>query len=244
MPPLPTPQLIDASGDYHYYKFVQASNYISWSDAKLAAEGTTMDGMEGSTIRGYLATITSSHEDNYVTNLTLGRTTWVGGSDDFNYINQAFGYNLYANQTASEGHWYWVTGPEAGKTESNFVVHIGNDKDAYNITKGYNDNFKDTIISLLDYCQLDIVNLDKIEEVYQSWISYQYHYFKDRILNDIIESILNNTYYDWKQYKLTLVDEALIQYYLRQHNIEIKCYNLNSFPTNTDDLRKYFDYVT
>ena len=105
------------------------------------------------------------------------------------------------------------------------------------------DNFKNTIISLLDYCQLDIVNLDKIEEVYQSWISYQYHYFKDRILNDIIESILNNTYYDWEEKKLTLIDETLVQYHLRQHNIEIKCYNLNSFPTNTDNLRTYFDYV-
>ena len=45
---------------------------------------------------------------------------------------------------------------------------------------------------------------------------------KDQLINDIITAIISNTFYDWKQYNLTLIDEALIQYRLRQHNIEIK----------------------
>jgi len=106
------------------------------------------------------------------------------------------------------------------------------------------DNFKDTIISLLEYCELTATRLDEIEKIFQEWINCQYHDHKDKIINDIITSILNNEDYNWIDHKLTLVDEALIQYYLREHNIEIKCYNLNQFPTNTNELRTYLDYST
>jgi hypothetical protein len=106
------------------------------------------------------------------------------------------------------------------------------------------DNFKDTIVSLLEYCELIPTQLDKVEKIYQEWFSRQYHCYKDTIINDIVDSVLHDSFYDWSDRNLTLVDEALIQYHLRQYNIEIKCYNLNSFPTNTDNLRTYFDYVT
>jgi hypothetical protein len=103
------------------------------------------------------------------------------------------------------------------------------------------DNFKDTLNSLLDYCELPLTRPDHIEEIYQKWIDLQFHCHKDKIINNIIDSILANNYYNWADSKLTLVDEALVQYYLRNHNIKIKCYNLNNFPTNTDELRTYFE---
>jgi hypothetical protein len=106
------------------------------------------------------------------------------------------------------------------------------------------NNFKDTIIDLLNYCELTPTNIDKIDSIHTVWKEKQFHMNKDQLINDIITAIISNTFYDWKQHNLTLIDEALIQYHLRQHNIEIKCYNLNSFPTNTDNLRTYFDYVT
>ena len=40
--------------------------------------------------------------------------SWIGASDDYQAINKALGYQKYANQAASEGNWYWVTGPEKG----------------------------------------------------------------------------------------------------------------------------------
>ena len=105
------------------------------------------------------------------------------------------------------------------------------------------DNFKDTIVSLLKYCELTPTQLDKVEKIYQEWISRQYHCYKDITINNIIDSVLSNNFYDWLDRNLTLVDQALIQYYLRQHNIEIKCYNLDVFPTNTTILRNYLDYT-
>jgi hypothetical protein len=65
---------------------------ISWSDAKAAAESSSYLGLPG-----YLATITSEDEDNYVALLHVPAPegAWIGGSD-----------------RAVEGDWRWVTGPE------------------------------------------------------------------------------------------------------------------------------------
>ena len=51
----------------------------------------------------------------------------------------------------------------------------------------------------------------------------------------IIFHFLNNIDYSWSP--LSLNDEAVIQRELRNHNIELKCYKLNSFPTTIQDLK-------
>lgn len=99
------------------------------------------------------------------------------------------------------------------------------------------DNYKDTLLSLLDFCKFTPVNIDQVDYVYNEWLKLQFHCNKDQIINNIVTSIINSTNYSWSN--LTLVDEALIQYYLRNIGIEIRCYELNDFPTNTVDLKKY-----
>lgn len=91
----------------HFYEYV--SGTITWTAAKAAAEARSLSGMQG-----YLATITSQEENDFI-RTKLTNDGWVGGSDDYQYINAAVGYTLYANQAASEGHWYWIAGPEAGQ---------------------------------------------------------------------------------------------------------------------------------
>lgn len=103
------------------------------------------------------------------------------------------------------------------------------------------DNFKETILSLLSYCELPIVRIDKIEDVYNKWISHQIHCRKDQLITNIVNAIINNESYDWSDTSLSIVDEALVQYYLRKNNINIKCYKLNIFPTDTNSLRKYIE---
>lgn len=74
----------------HYYEFIAAPG-MTWNDAKTAAEQRTLYGLQG-----YLATITSQEENDFVAKKTTGNG-WLGLAD--------------------EGHdreWYWVTGPEAG----------------------------------------------------------------------------------------------------------------------------------
>lgn len=93
-------------GINHYYEVVAGP--LSWTAAKTAAEGRTFQGLTG-----YLATLTSQIENDFVRE-KMTADAWIGASDDYTYINAATGTTTYANQAAAEGHWYWVTGPEKG----------------------------------------------------------------------------------------------------------------------------------
>jgi len=72
----------------HFYRFVEKSN-MSWSAAKTEAESATYYDL-----KGYLATITSSVENDFIKLKTKG-VGWIGASD-----------------AGAEGQWRWVTGPE------------------------------------------------------------------------------------------------------------------------------------
>ncbi len=74
----------------HFYRFIDRPG-ISWSAARAEASSPAMKyyGLEG-----YLATITSSGENDFIQQKTKG-VGWIGASD-----------------RAVEGEWRWVTGPE------------------------------------------------------------------------------------------------------------------------------------
>ncbi len=91
----------------HFYQYITSAG-ISWSSAKTAAAGQTYLGLTG-----YLATITTSSENAFITQ-KLASDGWIGASDGYSEINTATGTTTYVDQTAAEGKWYWVTGPEAG----------------------------------------------------------------------------------------------------------------------------------
>ncbi|MEI6679947.1 MAG: PKD domain-containing protein [Mariniphaga sp.] len=75
----------------HFYRYVSAS-LISWQGAKADAESNAMMYYG---LRGYLATITSQVENDFIKIKTKG-VGWIGASD-----------------ARIEGEWRWVTGPEA-----------------------------------------------------------------------------------------------------------------------------------
>ncbi|MFS4456694.1 C-type lectin domain-containing protein [Maribacter sp. 2304DJ31-5] len=74
----------------HYYEFV-ADPGITWTDAEIAASNRTYFGLQG-----YLVTLTSQEEADFSGSQAQG-VGWIGATD-----------------TAVEGEWRWVTGPEAG----------------------------------------------------------------------------------------------------------------------------------
>ncbi len=75
----------------HFYEYVASPN-ISWSASRLAADGRNYYGLQG-----YLVTLTSQVENDFVRDRPGLSTGWIG-----------------ANDAAVEGDWKWVTGPEAG----------------------------------------------------------------------------------------------------------------------------------
>jgi hypothetical protein len=99
------------SGNNHFFEFI--SGTFTWTAAKADVATKALYGMQG-----YLATITNASENTFITN-KLGSDGWIGASDEYAQINAATGASTYASQAASEGHWYWVTGPEKGTQFSN-----------------------------------------------------------------------------------------------------------------------------
>lgn len=74
----------------HFYRYVKMRG-ISWTEARDSAANLSYYGLQG-----YLATITSSIENDFIWSKIDG-VGWIG-----------------ANDAQNEGTWRWVTGPEAG----------------------------------------------------------------------------------------------------------------------------------
>ena len=94
------------SANGHYYKVVNHGSNITWSDAKTAAEASTLNGLSG-----YLASITTYQENTFIDD-KAGVNAWLGGTD-----------------ADTEGCWKWSGGPDDGK-----IFTVGNDAD--NTTSG------------------------------------------------------------------------------------------------------------
>jgi hypothetical protein len=95
----------------HYYEYVAGST--TWTNAYTVSSAKSYFGRAG-----YLATILSEAENNFIWKL-MSSDAWFGASDDYGYINTAKGSTVYASQSAAEGKWHWVTGPEKGQNFSN-----------------------------------------------------------------------------------------------------------------------------
>jgi hypothetical protein len=98
-------------------------------------------------------------------------------------------------------------------------------------------NFKNTILKIIDHCELTIDYSKNIDNYYSDWFAKQ-KYILDEFdaINRITDSIKSEKYLKWK--RLSIVGEAIIESRLRRQGMEIACYNLNVFPTNSEDLKK------
>lgn len=104
----------------HYYQEIPVPEGISWKDAYNAAKKRTFHGM-----RGYLATITNSGEQDFIYNNIARIPGWLGGTrgringqflQDSQFINEIpeVQYNNVAYAP-----WYWADGPEGFGQNSN-----------------------------------------------------------------------------------------------------------------------------
>ena len=82
---------LSIDGKQHFYEVIDNGGSISWSTARAVA----LDSRFGEA-QGYLATITSEEENDYLAEKVVS-DTWIGASD-----------------LATEGVWTWADGPETG----------------------------------------------------------------------------------------------------------------------------------
>ena len=94
-----TNEFYDANSS-RYYKYV--STPTAWSTARTAAENTYLFGL-----RGYLAEITTSAENNFIANETSATNIWIGATEDATTAANPGGFtgNSYTGDAGQR--WIW-----------------------------------------------------------------------------------------------------------------------------------------
>ena len=91
-----------------------------------------------------------------------------------------------------------------------------------------------SFFNLKKHSKFDLVDLYILE-----YLELQQNFTKHNQIDEFISSVIDNKSYSI--HNLTIFDEARIQHNLRLYGHEIRCYNLNEFPTNSIDLRKLLE---
>lgn len=138
----------------HFYEYYSTSS--NWTVAKSVAENRSYFGR-----KGYLATLTSQAENSFASVL-IGQNSWIGCSDDKDQVNSAVGYSLFASQSAAEGAFYWVTGPERGTKISGTNAYSG----SLNAVSGVYNNWAPSEPN--DYPNNSIVGEENFGHMYTS----------------------------------------------------------------------------
>lgn len=132
---------IDPNGVKHYYAFIPEVK--TWMEAYNQAKSMNYRGLTG-----YLATLTSEEEHNFVYN-NIGKTFgWLGGSrlvktqpanariNDDEKLSTKISDFSFSTSTASQ--WYWVDGPEAGTTFFTAPTLLGGGQAPAGVYEGFN----------------------------------------------------------------------------------------------------------
>jgi hypothetical protein len=112
----------------HYYKFVPGK--VTWMQAYNAAKNETFKGL-----RGYLATITTQEEQDFIYNSIAKYRGWLGGTRlvfaNENKINDEdeIAEILSGNYLINNDKWYWACGPEKGEIFTIGISGLGNKND-------------------------------------------------------------------------------------------------------------------
>ena len=97
-------------------------------------------------------------------------------------------------------------------------------------------NFVDTITNCLNYFSKENNKPFDLNTIKELWLDKQIWINADTNCDTIVNNLIRKQSYDWSELSINLIDEAYIQKKLADNGIQIKCYNLNSFPTNTEDF--------
>ena len=101
------------------------------------------------------------------------------------------------------------------------------------------ENFEDCLIDLFKKIDLPMTRLGRLTEIKDRWLSLQKFKDRDRRCSEIISATVNGQELDYSNYNLHILDEAFIQWKLRDgHGLDLLCDGLDTFPHTTQLLRR------
>ncbi len=103
-------------------------------------------------------------------------------------------------------------------------------------TRDILDRTEETFLKIINYSgEFESTASEEFTNFVSYWREKQQYLLDEyRIINNIVDSAISNIPYTWKT--LNLIAEAIIQRKLRSRGYNIKCFDLNVFPTNSQDL--------
>lgn len=110
---------------------------------------------------------------------------------------------------------------------------IVNNKDILN-------NISHVFLQIVEYCELTLKN--DYSSFIKEWREKQQYIVDElNLIDNIVTSTIKNEYFNWHNCRLSIISEAIIQKRLRDSGYNIKCYNLNTFPTNSAELHSIIE---
>jgi hypothetical protein len=136
-------------------------------------------------------------------------------------VREWLSYNFF-NSMNAQLEWFL---PDRLKSDKCLIIFIDD--------LLYNPN--NTINRIREFVNIDFVKpFDTIISHHQTNLSRQQYIYQDSIANTIVESVVNNDIeYNWESKKLTIITEAWVQRELCNKGYNLKCNELNIFPTST-----------
>ena len=100
-------------------------------------------------------------------------------------------------------------------------------------------DFKNTILGIINQLNLKLIKpIDLLDPYYHQMSSLQTNVNQGVLCKEILDSISNQTLFDWTNQNLTLVSESYLQWQLRNLGYELRCHGLDTFPTNSVQLKE------
>lgn len=98
-------------------------------------------------------------------------------------------------------------------------------------------DFENTIYRIQEHCKLQFKKeIADLAPFHQQNLGLQKYINQDQICNQIISAVVDNQLFEWDE--ITLTSESWIQWQLRNLGYEVRCNELDTFPTNSVQLRE------
>jgi hypothetical protein len=100
-------------------------------------------------------------------------------------------------------------------------------------------NFESVIGQLQQAFGLEFVRpISDLLPYHEKNLQLQTHKNQDQLCKSIIDSVVNKVNFDWSDQSLPLASESYVQWRLRNLGYEIRCHELDKFPTNSVHLQE------
>ena len=189
--------------------------------------------------RQFIIMNTSADAMLLVLNNMLTKTEYNLDSQVISQFKSSFGLNrdTVPHWQLREMYSFWFDG--AVQFFVNGYAPVKNEKIVNISIRQLVDQFQPTLKLAFDQLGLTMKRQEELSAIESKWLSLQTYSNIDLLCNRIIDATVNNQIFDWSDQKLSILSEGYVQWKLRDlHKLDLMCYNLDVFPTNSVELRK------